>query len=70
MQGDLNEQSSILIAALFARTAAAYMGPGAGLGMLGSLVAVVAAVALAALGLVLLPVRMILKRRRKASAKP
>jgi hypothetical protein len=49
-------------------TAAAYMGPGAGLGMLGSLVAVIAAVALAALGLVLLPVRMILKRRRKAQA--
>jgi hypothetical protein len=60
----------ILIAALFAPgTAAAYMGPGAGLGMLGSLVAVVAAVALAVVGLVLLPVRMILKRRRKAPAK-
>lgn len=49
-------------------TAAAYMGPGAGLGMLGSLVAVIAAVALAALGLVVLPVRMILKRRRRAQA--
>ena len=61
----------VLIAALFAPgTAAAYMGPGAGLGMLGSLVAVVAAVALAVLGLVLLPLRMILKRRRKASVKP
>ena len=61
----------VLIAAFFAPgTAAAYMGPGAGLGMLGSLVAVVAAVALAVFGLVLLPVRMILKRRRKASAKP
>lgn len=49
-------------------TALAYMGPGAGLGMLGSLVAVIAAVGLAALGLVVLPVRMILKRRRKAQA--
>jgi hypothetical protein len=49
-------------------TALAYMGPGAGLGMLGSLVAVVAAVGLAVLGLVLLPVRMILKRRRRAQA--
>ena len=59
----------ILIAALFASgTAAAYMGPGAGLGMLGSLVAVIAAVALAALGLVLLPMRMILRRRRKPQA--
>ena len=51
-----------------AEPAFAYMGPGAGLGMLGSLVAVIAAVALAALGLVLVPVRMILKRRRKAQA--
>jgi hypothetical protein len=60
----------LLIAIAAPGTAAAYMGPGAGLGMLGSLVAVVAAVALAVLGLVLLPVRMILKRRRKASVKP
>lgn len=58
----------LLAATALPGTAAAYMGPGAGLGMLGSLVAVIAAVALAALGLVLLPVRMILKRRRKAQA--
>jgi hypothetical protein len=46
------------------------MGPGAGLGMLGSLIAVLAALAIALLGIVLLPVRMIMKKRRKASAKP
>jgi hypothetical protein len=57
-----------LAAAAAPGTAAAYMGPGAGLGMLGSLVAVIAAVALAVVGLVLLPVRMILKRRRKTQA--
>jgi hypothetical protein len=51
-------------------TAAAYMGPGAGLGMLGSLVAVVAALAVAAVGLVLLPLRIIMKKRRKASGGP
>jgi hypothetical protein len=61
----------ILVAALVAPgTAAAYMGPGAGLGMLGSLIAVIAALAIALLGIVLLPVRMIMKKRRKASAKP
>jgi hypothetical protein len=61
----------ILAAALLAPgTAAAYMGPGAGLGMLGSLIAVLAALAIALLGIVLLPVRMIMKKRRKASAKP
>lgn len=48
-------------------TAAAYMGPGAGLGMLGSLVAVIGAVLIALLGIVILPVRMILKKRRKAA---
>jgi hypothetical protein len=58
----------IVIAALLAPgTAAAYMGPGAGLGMLGSLLAVLAAVALAAVGLVLLPLRIIMKRWRKTS---
>jgi hypothetical protein len=48
-------------------TAAAYMGPGAGLGMIGSLVAVIGAVLIALLGIVILPVRMILKKRRKAA---
>jgi uncharacterized membrane-anchored protein len=36
--------------------------------MHGSLIAVLAAVALAAVGIVLLPLRLILKRRRKAQA--
>ena len=48
-------------------TALAYMGPGAGLGMIGSLVAVIGAVLIALLGIVILPVRMILKKRRKAA---
>ena len=43
------------------------MGPGAGLGMIGSLVAVIGAVLIALLGIVILPVRMILKKRRKAA---
>jgi hypothetical protein len=62
----------IVLAALAAPgTAGAYMGPGAGLGMLGSLIAVIAAVALAVIGLLLLPLRIILKRRREAAeAKP
>jgi nitrate reductase gamma subunit len=61
----------IALAALAASDwALAYMGPGAGLGMLGSLVAVIAAVALAALGLLLLPLRMILKRRRRTLGPP
>jgi hypothetical protein len=59
---------SFLVAALLtAGPAAAYMGPGAGLGMIGSLVAVIGAVLIALLGIVILPVRMILKKRRKAA---
>jgi len=58
---------SVFVAALLAAgPAAAYMGPGAGLGMIGSLVAVIGAVLIALLGIVILPVRMILKKRRKA----
>jgi len=45
----------------------AYMGPGAGLGMLGSIVAVAGALLVAVVGLLVLPVRIILKRRRKAA---
>jgi hypothetical protein len=44
--------------------AVAYVGPGAGLGMIGSLIAVIGAVLVAILGFLILPVRMLLKRRR------
>ena len=49
-----------------ATPALAYMGPGAGLGMLGSLFAVIGAALMALFGLIILPVRMLLKRLRKA----
>ena len=61
----------LLAALLAASPAAAYMGPGAGLGMLGSVIAVAGAVLVAVFGIVVLPIRMILRRRRKAAeAKP
>jgi hypothetical protein len=44
--------------------ALAYVGPGAGLGMIGSLIAVVGAVLVALLGLFILPFRMLMKRRK------
>ena len=44
-----------LAAMLFAAPASAYMGPGAGLGMLGSLVAVIGAVLVALVGIIVLP---------------
>jgi hypothetical protein len=44
--------------------ALAYVGPGAGLSMIGSLIAVVVAVVVAILGLLIFPIRMLLKRRR------
>jgi hypothetical protein len=57
-----------LIGLLAAAPALAYMGPGAGLGMLGSLVAVLGALLVALLGLVILPLRIIMKKRRKGHA--
>ena len=56
----------LVAATLAAGPAAAYMGPGAGLGMIGSFFAVVGAVIIALLGIIVLPVRMIMKKRRKA----
>lgn len=43
----------------------AYVGPGAGLGMLGSLLAVLAAVVIGLLGLVLYPFMLLRKKLRK-----
>ena len=55
--------SSLFIAS----PAAAYLGPGAGLGMIGSLIAVIIVALLVVLGLVIYPVRMLRKRRRQAT---
>ncbi|MGF1477833.1 MAG: hypothetical protein ACFB6S_19990 [Geminicoccaceae bacterium] len=47
--------------------AEAYIGPGAGLSAIGSLIALVAAVAVAFVGFVWFPVKRLLKGRRNAS---
>ena len=58
---------SIFAVVILATPAVAYVGPGAGLTMLGALWAVIAAVALVLVGIVIWPVRLYL-RRRKATA--
>ena len=61
--------SGVVVCALLVPSAAlAYVGPGAGLSMIGSLLAVAGALLLAVLGLVLFPVRLLMKRRRTAAA--
>ena len=42
-----------------------YLGPGAGLGMLGSLIGVAVVVLVAVLGLIIYPIRMLRKRRTR-----
>ena len=50
---------------LAAAPADAYVGPGAGLGMIGSLIAVIAVVLIMVFGLIVYPVRLLRKRRQK-----
>lgn len=50
-------------------SAFAYVGPGAGLGMIGSLIAVVVVVLAAVLGLVIFPLRMIMKKKKEDANK-
>ena len=50
-------------------TTDAYIGPGAGLGMLGSLVAVIGMVLVAAFGLVIFPITIFRKWRRNRARK-
>jgi hypothetical protein len=59
--------AGLSVIALAPADALAYVGPGAGLGMLGALFAVLIAVLATVVGLVLWPLRMLL-RRRKAKA--
>ena len=60
-----------LLAGLFAAVPAyAYVGPGAGLTAIGSLVALFAAVGLAIVGFVWYPVKRLRRRRQGADKKP
>jgi hypothetical protein len=54
--------------ALWAEPAAAYIGPGAGITMLGALWGVVVAVALALGAVLFWPIRILLRKRRKPQA--
>jgi len=44
----------------------AYIGPGAGLGMIGSLIAIIVAIVIIFLGLIIYPIRYLLKRRSRS----
>jgi hypothetical protein len=51
---------------LLADCAYAYIGPGAGLGMIGSLIAIIVAIVIIFLGLIIYPIRYLLKRRSRS----
>jgi len=56
--------------AAHAPVAAAYVGPGAGLGMIASIVAVVLAVLATIVGLVVWPIRRLMQRKKTGTAEP
>ena len=56
----------ILLALLLPSTAQAYIGPGAGISAIGTLLALIAAVLVAIVGFVWYPVRRMMRNRRKA----
>lgn len=58
-----------LVAAANPTAAFAYLGPGAGLGMVGSLIAVILVVCIMILGLLLYPIRRLVRHLREKQAK-
>ena len=54
---------------VFAQPVVAYVGPGAGLGLLGSLLAILIVVVLGLVGLVVYPLKLILRLRRNRSGR-
>lgn len=54
----------LVLVALFARDAGAYVGPGAGLSAIGTVIALLAAIVMAVIGFVWYPVKRLLKRFR------
>ncbi|MCB1737732.1 MAG: hypothetical protein KDI42_06375 [Gammaproteobacteria bacterium] len=65
-------KNGFLILALMSLSPAvnAYIGPGAGLGMIGSLIAVIVTLGLAIIGIILLPIKFLRARKRKHTAPP
>lgn len=66
----LNWTATFLLGVLIALSvgvtpASAYVGPGPGIGLLGSLIAVVAVVLIGVLGLVIYPIRQMKKKKRQ-----
>lgn len=57
--------SAILIAFAGAAPAAAYVGPGVGLGVIGAIFATIAAVVMMIAGLVWYPVKVMLRKKRE-----
>lgn len=58
--------TAILMTGLMASPAAAYIGPGAGLGAIGTVFAVIGAILLMIVGFIWYPVKRLLKRIRKS----
>lgn len=57
-----------LFLALSASSAMAYVGPGAGISVLGSLLGILATIVLAIAAIIMWPLRKLLKKRKAASA--
>jgi len=60
----------VLAIGLYPVQALAYIGPGAGLSAIGSLLALIAAVALAVVGFVWYPVKRLMRRRKAVDRGP
>jgi len=57
--------SGAVASAVFAPVAVAYVGPGAGLGVLGAALAVLAAIVVTVIGVIVWPMRMLMRRRKQ-----
>lgn len=58
--------TATILTGLMATPAAAYIGPGAGMGAIGTVIAVIGAILLMIVGFVWYPVKRMLKRGKKA----
>lgn len=64
----MSRMISALALLLFAGGTFAYVGPGAGISVLGSLLGILATILLAIVAIVMWPIRKLMKRRKAAAA--
>lgn len=70
MKAKIMSRISLTALLFFSGSASAYIGPGAGIPVLGSILGVISAILIAIIAIIAWPIRRMLKKKRQQQVKP